>query len=128
VTTRELHGRTGAAMADAAFDDLEDLRSTITVSREHPSDVGQRQVFLRIDGSTRIALLFGESFTTELEPGRHRLRVHNTLIWKTLDFALEPGEHLDFIVINSGRWWTAGMVGVLGSAPLFLTVQKRSIV
>jgi hypothetical protein len=130
VNTTERYGRagTGPAMADAVLDDLEDLRSTITVSREHPSDVGQRQVFLRIDGGTRVALLFGESFTTDLEPGRHRLRVHNTLVWKTIDFAIERGERLEFIVINSARWWTAGMAGLLGAAPLFLRVQKRSLV
>jgi hypothetical protein len=128
VNTIERHGRLGPAMADAALDDVEDLRSTITVSRDHPSDVGQRQVFIRIDGSERVALLFGESLTTELEPGRHRLRVHNTLIWKTIEFAIEPGEHLEFIVINSARWWTAGMAGVLGAAPLFLKVEKRSLV
>ena len=115
-------------MADAVFDELDDLRSTITVSRDHPTDVGQRQVFIRIDGGDRVALLFGESLTTDLEPGCHRLRVHNTLIWKTVQFAIEPGEHLEFIVINSARWWTAGMAGLLGAAPLFLRVQKRSLV
>jgi hypothetical protein len=130
VNTTERYGRAGAgpAMADAVLDDIEDLRSTITVSRDHPTDVGQRQVFIRIDGGERVALVFGESLTTELESGRHRLRVHNTLIWKTIDFVIEPGEHLEFIVINSGRWWTAGMVGVLGAAPLFLRVLKRSLV
>jgi hypothetical protein len=127
VVTTERFGRAGPAGADAAFDELEDLRSLITVSREHPMDVGQRQVFLRIDGGERLALLFGESVTTDLEPGRHRLRVHNTLMWKTIDFAIEPGEHLEFIVINSARWWTAGMAGLLGAAPLFLTIEKRSL-
>lgn len=114
-------------MADASLDDLEDLRSTITVSRDHPADYGQRQVFVRVDGGARVALVFGESFTSDLEPGCHRLRVHNTLVWKTIQFAIEPGEHLEFIVINSARWWTAGMAGLLGAAPLFLKVEKRSV-
>ena len=130
MNTTERYGRAGAgpATADAVFDDLDDLRSTITVSRDHPTDVGQRQVFIRIDGGERVALLFGDSLTTDLEPGSHRLRVHNTLIWKTIQFAIEPGEHLEFIVINSARWWTAGMAGLLGAAPLFLRVEKRSVV
>jgi hypothetical protein len=129
VNTTERVGRAGAgtAMADAWLDDIADLRCTVTISRDHASDCGQRQVFLRLDGGTRVALVFGESFTTELEPGRHRLRVHNTLVWKTIDFAIEAGEHLEFIVINSARWWTAGMAGLLGAAPLFLKVAKRSI-
>jgi hypothetical protein len=127
VTTTERLRRAGPAMADASLDDLEDLRSTITVSRDHPADYGQRQVFVRVDGGARVALVFGESFTSDLEPGCHRLRVHNTLVWKTIQFAIEPGEHLEFIVINSARWWTAGMAGLLGAAPLFLKVEKRSV-
>jgi hypothetical protein len=43
-----------------------------------------------------------------------------------LPFALEAGEHLEFSIVNSGRWWTRGMAGVVGPAPLFLTVEKRS--
>jgi hypothetical protein len=123
-----LRAGTGTAATDVWLDEIEDLRSTITISREHPTDCGQRQVFLRVDDGARVALVFGESFTTDLEPGRHRLRVHNTLMWKTIDFAIEPGEHLEFIVINSARWWTAGMAGVLGAAPLFLRVERRSLV
>jgi hypothetical protein len=126
-TTERPRAGTGTAATDVWLDELEDLRSTITISREHPSDCAQRQVFLRVDGGPRVALVFGESFTTDLEPGRHRLRVHNTLMWKTIDFAIEPGEHLEFIVINSARWWTAGVVGVLGAAPLFLRVERRSL-
>jgi hypothetical protein len=127
-TTERLRAGTGTAATDVWLDEIEDLRSTITISREHPSDCGQRQVFLRVDDGARVVLVFGESFTTDLEPGRHRLRVHNTLMWKTIDFAIEPGEHLEFIVINSARWWTAGMAGVLGAAPLFLRVERRSLV
>jgi hypothetical protein len=29
-------------------------------------------------------------------------------MWKNITFTLEPGEHLEFILINSGRWWTWG--------------------
>jgi hypothetical protein len=62
-----------------------------------------------------------------VSPGRHRLRVDNTLFWKTIEFAIEPGEHLECLVINRARWWTAGMAGLLGSAPLFLTVRLNSL-
>jgi hypothetical protein len=99
----------------------------VTLSRHHPSDIGQRQVFARLDGGPRIALVYGDTFSAEVEPGRHHLRAHNTLFWKNIDFTIELGEHLEFIFINSGRWWTAGVVGFLGSAPLFLQVVRRSV-
>jgi hypothetical protein len=106
--------------------DSDDLRSLVTISREHPTDCGHRQVIVRLDQGPKVQLVFGQSFTAEVQPGAHRLRAHNTLVWKNIRFTIEPGEHLDFIVINEARWWTHGMVAVLGSAPLFLKVLQRS--
>jgi hypothetical protein len=105
----------------------DDLRSLVTLSRTHPTDCQQRQVFARLDDNPSVALLYGETVTLEVTPGRHRLRMHNTLFWKTLTFAIEPGEHLEFLAINRARWWTYGMAGLLGSAPLFLTVKQLSV-
>ena len=103
----------------------DDLRSFVTLSRTHPTDIGERHVFVKLD-DTKVRLSYGDSFTAELKPGAHHLRAHNTLVWKNLKFTLEPGEHLEFVIINSGRWWTWGIAGVLGSAPLFLSIAKRS--
>jgi hypothetical protein len=106
---------------------VDDLRSTVTFCRTHPSDCGQRQIYVRLDAETRVTLLYGDAVTQEVEPGSHRLRVHNTLFWKTLTFAIEPGEHLECLVINRALWWTYGMAGLLGAAPLFLKVRLNSL-
>ncbi len=105
----------------------DDLRTLVTISRVHADDVGDRQVFVRLDGGERVSLLFGESCTAELQPGAHHVRIHNTLVWKNINFTIEPGEHLEFVVINAGKWWTAGVAGVLGAAPLFLKIERRSL-
>jgi hypothetical protein len=109
---------------DDQTDSLDDLRALVTVSRMHESDCRQRQVIARLDDCPRVQLLFGESTTLELEPGAHHLRVHNTLVWKNVRFTIELGEHLEFIVVNYAHWWTYGVVGLLGSAPLFLKVHR----
>jgi hypothetical protein len=119
--------RSRSRVAAASTVDVEDLRALVTIARTDPSDVGDRQIIARLDAGPRVTLAFGESHTGEVEPGLHRLRVHNTLFWKNIDFAVEPGEHLEFLVINSGRWWTYGVAGVLGAAPLFLRVERRSL-
>jgi hypothetical protein len=111
---------------DAADKDLDDLRALVTLSRTHRSDCGQRQVIVRLDAGPKVRLLFGDAFTVEVQPGAHHLRVHNTLFWKNVRFTIESGEHLDFLISNEARWWTYGMVAVLGSAPLFLRVERRS--
>jgi len=104
----------------------DDLRALVTLSRTQRADCGQRQVIVRLDGGRKVKLMFGDSFTVEVPPGAHHLRVHNTLFWKNVWFTIEPGEHLDFLIRNEARWWTYGMVAVLGSAPLFLRVERRS--
>ena len=112
---------------DSTVDAVDDLRTLVTISRTHPKDIGERQVFVKLDDK-RAALVYGQQLTIEVPPGAHHLRVHNTLVWKNIRFTVEPGEHIEFLILNSGRWWTWGMAGVLGSAPLFLTVEKRSVV
>ena len=105
----------------------DDLRTRVTVARTNREDYGQRQVFVRLDEGERIALLYNESHTLELLPGRHRLRAHNTLMWRTIDFTVEMGEHLEFQFINRANWFTLTMLMWLGSGPLYLKVLKRSL-
>jgi hypothetical protein len=112
---------------EAAPPTVDDLRSTVTFCRTHPSDCGQRQIYVTLDAQERVTLLHGDAVTQEVEPGSHRLRIHNTLFWKTLTFAIEPGEHLECLVINRAAWWTYGMAGLLGAAPLFLKVRLNSL-
>jgi len=105
-----------------------DLRTIITIARTHRDDVGQRQVFVQIDSGPRRPLRFGETLTEQVDPGTHRLRVHNTLVLKTVNFAVESGEHLEFMVVNHcGPIWQ-GIAAVLGSAPMFLRIYRRSLV
>jgi hypothetical protein len=115
--------------APESIDELEhDLRTLVTISRTHQRDVGLRHVFVRLDDGPQIAIRFGQSLTETVDPGTHRLRVHNTLMRKTVNFAVEPGEHLEFILINyCGPIWQ-GIAGLLGAAPIFLKVHRRSIV
>ena len=112
---------------DTHDDSTNELRTLVTVSRRHPRDCGERQVFVRLDADIKATLRFGQTFTREIEPGSHRLRAHNTLFRKTVDFAVEPGEHLEFIVINRGHPVLYGLAGLFGAAPLFLEVRRRSV-
>jgi hypothetical protein len=54
------------------------------------------------DGTRFGQALFGERPTIEILPGRYALRIHNTLVWKTAEFAAEPGERVHCTVWNHG--------------------------
>jgi len=75
----------------------------LTIHRTSPRDEQSRQIICALDGKRFGQVLFGERLTIEIPPGRHALRIHNTLVWKTAEFAAEPGEHVHFTVWN--RAW-----------------------
>lgn len=97
----------------------------ITVSRTSKEDFGERHLVVSVDGTKLADLLFGQTMTRELEPGRHRLKVHNTLVWKTLEFDLAPGEHVTFSAANRlghGAWQ---LLLLIGAGPLYVTLERR---
>jgi hypothetical protein len=100
--------------------------ATISVTRSAPEDVKVRQIYISIDGKTAAELLYGESFTSEIDAGEHRLRANNTLFWKTLDCTLERGERAEFIVVNRPGPGTYAMLSLLGTGPIYLTFARRT--
>jgi hypothetical protein len=97
----------------------------VSVSRNLPEDVRQRQVYVSFDGQAWATLLFGQSATREVAPGTHRIRANNTLVWKTVAFEVGPGEHVQFDIANRPGRLSLSVLALLGVGPLFLTIRKR---
>ena len=121
-------GGSPASASVKPADVTEDLRSYVTISRKHESDARMRQVVVTIDDHPPQTLMFGDGFTVEVQPGQHLLRANNTLFWKRVTFAIEPGEHLEFVAINHPGRLTLGFLTVMGVAPLYLKIQQRSVI
>jgi hypothetical protein len=96
----------------------------ITVERRSPGDVQQRQIVLSLDGQPLATLLYGESLTREITPGHHRLRAHNTLVWKNVDFECAPGSHARFVTVNRAGFGSAALVALLGAGPLYVSLER----
>jgi hypothetical protein len=95
----------------------------LTVTRDSTEDVGQRQIVLTLDGQPLATSLFGESVTREIPAGSHRLRAHNTLVWKTREFDAAPGEHVRFSTVNRAGFGSMALVALLGVGPLYVTLD-----
>ena len=104
---------------------MDGRQARITVTRNAANDIGQRELFVSLDGQELAIMRFGESVTREIDPGRHLLRVHNTLIWKKVPLDLQPGEHARFVAITRAGWGTYGLATVLGAGPIYLTVERE---
>jgi hypothetical protein len=97
--------------------------TTLTVHRTSPEDVRDRQVIISVDGRRIGQLLFGQTLTCEIAPGRHRLRANNTLVWKTVEFIAIEGSQAHFTCINRPAPGMVYMIGVFGLAPLLVTLK-----
>jgi hypothetical protein len=100
--------------------------SSVTIARTANRDVRQRQLVITLDGERLGDLMFGESIERDVTPGPHTLRVSNTLVWKTLEFDVKPGEQVRFEAINRAGRLTYPLLALLGAAPLYVTVRRVS--
>ena len=102
----------------------ETFPAAVTITRTSEEDFKSRQVIVSLDGEHVATLLWGDSITCDVQPGPHRLRFYNTLVWKNVAFTVKPGEHAFFEVINRPGRGTVAMMLVLGVGPLYLTVRR----
>ena len=98
--------------------------ATLIVSRTLPGDVGQRQVYVDLDGERVATLLDGETFTAEIPAGPHQLRFNNTLHRKKLDFTVEAGGRVEYRFANTAGRFALPFLAVMGVAPLFLKIER----
>src|ERR1700755_1649438 len=102
----------------------EPAAATLTIHRTSSEAARQRQVIMSRDGEEIAPLLFGQRTTRTLTPGRHFLRAYNTLVWKTYDFTIAPGEHLDVTVVNRAAPGLVWLVALIGAGPMSVTIEK----
>ena len=100
--------------------------TSVTITRTAEEDWKSRQLVVSLDGKKRGELLWGDSMMCELEPGPHTLRVHNTLVWKTVRFVLAPGEQIFYEAINRPGASTYFFLPVLGIGPLYVTIRRMA--
>ena len=96
----------------------------LTVARTDSADFQQRQLVVYLDGKRLGQILFGQVLTREMLPGPHRLRVSNTLVWKTVAFEAKPGEEVRFEAVNRPGKLTYPMMVIMGVGPLYVTLRR----
>ena len=95
----------------------------VLVRREDPEDLGQRQIYVRVDDGPTQTLRYGQSTAVDIAPGPHSLKANNTLFWKTVGFEAAPGEEVEFRVVNKAGRLGLGLLALLGVGLLILVVE-----
>jgi hypothetical protein len=78
-----------------------------------------------LDGERLAVLMPGESVTRETPPGRHRLKVFNTLLRKTVELDLAAGEETRMVASNRAGFGTM-LFAMLGVGPLYVGLQRET--
>jgi len=98
--------------------------ATLVVGRTLPGDVGQRQVYVELDGERVATLLDGQIFTGEIPAGPHQLRFDNTLHKKTFEFSAAAGGRVEYRLANTSGRFGLPFLALMGVAPLFLKIER----
>ena len=108
--------------ADRALDHL--FPTSVTITRTSEEDWKSRQLVVSLDGKPMGQLLWGDSMLCEVEPGEHVLRVHNTLVWRTVKFLVGPGEQVFYEAINVAAASTYFLLPIFGIGPLYVRLRR----
>jgi hypothetical protein len=98
--------------------------ASVTIVRTSDKDFKQRQLVVWLDGERLGNLMFGDAFKRDVHPGPHKLRVSNTLVWKTVQFDVQAGEQVRFEAINRPGRLTYPMLVILGVGTLYVTLRR----
>ena len=100
--------------------------ASVTIVRTSDEDFKQRQLVVWLDDEKLGDLMFGDTLTRDVQAGPHKLRVSNTLVWKTVEFDVKPGEQVRFEAINRPGRVTYPMLVFIGVGPLYVTLRRVS--
>lgn len=100
--------------------------TSLTITRTSEDDWKSRQLVVAVDGKRVAELLWGDTVMCELEPGRHVLRVHNTLVWRTEEVVLAPGEQIFYEAVNRAAASTYFLLPLFGIGPLYVTLRRMA--
>ncbi|HJZ70723.1 MAG TPA: hypothetical protein VKE51_03235 [Vicinamibacterales bacterium] len=100
--------------------------ASVTIVRRSDEDFKQRQLVVWLDDEKLGDLMFGDALTRDVQAGPHKLRVSNTLVWKTVEFDVKPGEQARFEAINRPGRVTYPMLVFIGVGPLYVTLRRVS--
>ena len=94
------------------------------MERNSPEDMQERELYVSVDGGTNAILRYGDSVTLPLTPGPHRLRVHNTISRRHVEFDAAAGDHIGFRAANVRGKHFAMLAMFFGIGPMYTVLER----
>lgn len=97
----------------------------LTIRRSPAGGLGDPYpITVWLDGERLAVLMPGESVTREAAPGRHRLKVFNTLLRKSVEVEFAPGAEVRMVASNRAGFGTM-LFAMLGVGPLYVGLERE---
>lgn len=103
----------------------QDQKAQITVTRNSPEDVQQRQVIVKLDGEKMGELRYGETLTIPVGAGHHQLQVDNTWKRKTVELDVAAGEHAKYKATSKAGRFMTFLADTLGGGPMDVFLERQ---
>jgi hypothetical protein len=86
----------------------------------------ERELYVSVDGGPNAILSYGDSVTIPVAPGHHRLRVHNTISRRRVEFDVAAGQRVRFSAANV-RGKNFGILATfLGIGPMHTVLEREA--
>ena len=103
---------------------MEHEQVTLTVDRNSPDDMQERELYVSVDGGPNAILRYPDSVTVPVSPGHHRLRVHNTISRKHAEFDAVAGDRIRFRAANVRGKHFAMLAMFFGIGPMYTVLER----
>ncbi len=100
------------------------MTARLVIYRNAPDDIQDRTIRLWVDGERCENLAYGKVHAQDIEPGRHVVKAHNTLVGTELEFDAAPGEEVRLRCANGITGGGKLMVLVVGVAYLKVRLER----
>lgn len=97
----------------------------VVITRNRPDDWADRPIHVWLDDEPIGSVRYGTALARSIVPGRHRVRVHNTLFGRTLEFHAAPGEQVRLRCANQTARGGLLMMLMMGVALLRVSLERE---
>ena len=106
---------------------MEQEQATLTVERNSPADMQERELYVSVDGGPNAILRFPSSVTVPLSSGHHKIRVHNTISRRYAEFEAAPGDRIRFRAANVRGKHFAMLAMFFGIGPMYTVLERIDV-
>ena len=102
-----------------------DESAQVTIHRTSPADMQERELYVSVDGGKNAILRYGDAVTVKVSPGRHSVRVHNTLSRRRAEFDAAAGDRISFSAANVKSKEFGILAMFFGIAPMHTVLERE---